>query len=615
MKTIYKFIFALIFFPAVLSAQTNDMNNRYLLASSFEQAGDFEKAKSIYEELYKLQPSNQVFFQGLNRVYVALKSYKKSISLIDEQIKMRPDDISLYGLSGSSYYLDGNEAAAFRQWDAAIKLQPAIESTYRFVANYALERRAFEKAIDILKKGKSLAKDPKAFSYDLAGLFSLTMNYTDAAEEYASILLQAPDQLPYVESKILAYITKPEALDITISILEKKKTESNTSFYYLLSHLYIEKKNFDKAFDYYLIVDKKLNRQGAELFSFAQRALSEGNDETAAKTFDYIMTNYPSSAFYSAAKLGYAKSLEMKYEKDTSGNSYDWLSFPSPKAGREEDFKKILDIFSDIIKAYPYSETAVEAYFRRGLIYYNLLNLPEKAKESFSVIARDFMISQFYPSACDMLSDIYLSQGNLIMAEDCLNKIIGNGRSSESQKISAQFKKAKLGFYKNNFSEAKEMLTQIAGNLQDNSANDAIELSLLINTTIDDSSGLAAFASAMLLAEKRMYSEAAEKFKGISLKKDNFILSSLAAVTRAELLITEEKYQQGIDLLTEVAAEKEKNIYSDKALYLKAKTFQYLLKDMPKAIENYQEILVNYPNSLYLEESREEITKLRNKSS
>lgn len=615
MRIISISIVLILLISAASSAQINDQNNRFMLATSFEQAGEFEKAKNIYEELYKLQPNNQVYFQNLNRVYVALKNYKGSIRLIDERIKQTPDDVSLYGLSGSSYYLDGSEAMAFKQWETGIKLQPANEAVYRLMANYALERRAFEKAIDILKKGKSIAKDIRSFSYDLAGLYSLTMNYTEATEEYSSILTNYPDQLSYIESRILTYITKPDALDLTISILEKRKKESNTSFYYLLSHLYIEKKNFDKAFDYYLFIDKKLNRQGAELFNLAQKVENEGNYDVAVKIYDYILVNYPASAFYSAAKLGYAKSLEQKYENESLINQIGWLDFTIDKFGKEEEYKKILDIYSDIIKTYPYSEPAVEAYYRKGVIYYKKLNLIAKARECFSKIVKDFQLSQFYPAACDVMSDIALQEGNLADANDLLTKIIMNNRSDENQRTNANLKKAKICFYKNEFSEAKDILAKIIVNLHDNSANDALELSLLINTTVEDSANLAALTGALFLAKKKMFTEAAERLKIIGAKKDNFILSSLASITRAEIIIALGNYNEGIELLNSISLEREKNIYSDKALYLKAKTFQYFIKDIPKAMENYQEILAKYPNSLYLEESREEITKLRNKSS
>jgi tetratricopeptide (TPR) repeat protein len=587
-----------------------------MLGQSYEQAGEFEKAKSIYLELHKIQPDNVIFFYGVNRTYIALKDYKKSISLLEERLKVSPNSIDLYGYLGASYYLDGNEKAAFAAWDNGIKTAPNSETTYRAMANFALDRRAFEKAIDILKRGKAISKDPKTSSYELANLYTLTMQFKEAAEEYSGILLTYPNQLDYVESKVFTYMLKPEALDITIKVFEDRKKESVTAFYYLLSYLYLEQKNYDKAFEYYLWLDRKLNREGAELFSLAQRVLNDGNDGFAAKVFGYILDNYPSnSSFYSASKLGYAKSLEAKYEKDAADSVHDWLDFNVRKTSHEGDYKKILEIYSGLIKLYPYSEVGGEAYYRIGKIYFEKLNNPEKAKENFDHIIRDFTLANFYSSACNLMSQMYLVKGDLDLSLEYLGKITSNNRSSEDQKNEATLNKAKINYYKKDFSGAKRLLEGIMTNLQDNSANDALELSLLINTTIDDSLGLSEFASAELLAERNLYAEASEKFRLISLKKQNFVLSSLALIYQAEIQLAGGQYNEALETLNKTSEEKEPNIYADKALYLKAKTYQYMLNDIPKAIDNYQSLLAKFPSSLYLEDSRTEINKLRNKSS
>jgi outer membrane protein assembly factor BamD (BamD/ComL family) len=61
--------------------------------------------------------------------------------------------------------------------------------------------------------------------------------------------------------------------------------------------------------------------------------------------------------------------------------------------------------------------------------------------------------------------------------------------------------------------------------------------------------------------------------------------------------------------------EKEKNIYSDKALYLQGNIYQFAKKDIPKAIEIYESLLAKFPNSIYLDDARESINKLKNKLS
>jgi outer membrane protein assembly factor BamD (BamD/ComL family) len=48
---------------------------------------------------------------------------------------------------------------------------------------------------------------------------------------------------------------------------------------------------------------------------------------------------------------------------------------------------------------------------------------------------------------------------------------------------------------------------------------------------------------------------------------------------------------------------------------LLGKIYQYGKNDVQKAIEVYESLLAKFPNSLYLDEARDEIVKLRNKLS
>ena len=133
--------FLILFNVSVFSQQ--DIMNRFMLGQNYEQAGEFQKAKDIYEELFQKQSDNFQFFDALNRVYTQLKEYDKSISIIEQRLNTNPADINLYGLLGKTYYLKGDEQKAFETWDEAITKFPENPTSYRTIANYAIERRDF----------------------------------------------------------------------------------------------------------------------------------------------------------------------------------------------------------------------------------------------------------------------------------------------------------------------------------------------------------------------------------------------------------------------------------------------------------------------------------------
>ena len=179
----------------------------------------------------------------------------------------------------------------------------------------------------------------------------------------------------------------------------------------------------------------------------------------------------------------------------------------------------------------------------------------------------------------------------------------------------ARYNLAKVDFYKGDFPSAKRLLGEILSNLKDNIANDAIELSLLLNTTLNDSSNLVLYAKGELLVTQGDYKEASNIFSQIASSKRSFMLSNRASLKEAESELALDNYEKSISILQAISEQNTQNLYADKALYLLGNIYQYGMKDDTKALEMYESLLAKFPNSLYLDVAREEIIKIRNKVS
>ena len=406
-------IFLLTF--SVFAQQQNDFNNRYILAQSFMQAGQYEKAKIIFEELYNIQPQNYQVFTGLNNSYTQLKEYDSSIKIIENRINTTPQDINLYGMLGSTYYLMGNENKAFEVWYSAVDKIPNKDITYRILANYAIERRAFEKAIDYLQKGKSSSGDPKYFSFDLGNLYALTMQFTKATEEYCTILSSDPQQLPTIQSRILLYINKPNALEQTLKVVEDWDKNRDISFLYLLADLYKEAKEYSKAYDLYLNIEKIQNKKGFDIINFANYLLNEKQYDLAVKAFSKIIEKFSDSPFTSNAKLGYAKTLEASLENDSALTALSWKPYSLPVNINSDKFQNVINAFSEIIKLYPGSEVANESLLRIGNLYLNSMNDLSEAEKYFNKIIS-------YIPGSGFSNDAYLGLGEVQIIQDKLDR-------------------------------------------------------------------------------------------------------------------------------------------------------------------------------------------------
>jgi tetratricopeptide (TPR) repeat protein len=605
--------FLLLFIISGISFAQVDAGNKFMLAQSYIQAGQFEKAKPVLEELYRGDPGNYEYFQVLNDVYTQMKDYDASIVLIEDRINISNPDINLYGMLGTTYYLKADENKAFKTWDFALEKFPQNEAGYRVIANYAIERRAFEKAIQYLKKGQDISSNPIYFAFDLANLYSITMQYKEATEEYCMILARNNEQFDLIENKILSYISKPGALKTSIPVVEKYSNGGGINFKFLLARLYVQNKLYDKAYGLYIDIDELQKAQGAQLLHFAQFLFGDKIFKTASEVYEKIINNFPGSPLVSIAKLGYAKTLEALMEEKNTARISSWKPFYKIGIETSPDVEKIILAYLEIIRIYPNTETANEALLRIGEFKLKQNEVTE-AEKYFQNLIDYSPLSQYAADAYINLAKVSVFKGNLNGAVSNYLKIIANSSISIEKKNFTLYRLARVYFYKGEFEKTKEYLNEILDNLGNNSANDALSLSLLLNTSINDSSNLVIFAQAELFAEQGSFEEAAKNYKIVAEEPQKFMLENLADLRVAEMDLAENNIDSASSRFRKIADDVNNNIFADKALYLLGKILQYDLENKTKAVETYENLLAKFPNSLYLEEARAEIIKLRDKT-
>jgi tetratricopeptide (TPR) repeat protein len=535
------------------------------------------------------------------------------VNILEERIKQKPDDISAYGMLGSAYYLMGNEEKAFESWDNAFQSGNINPMFYRVIADYAVERRAFEKAIELYEKGKEASNDKILFAYDLIRLYSLTMQFEKAAREYCFILSSDPTQLQAVEQKVFENINRPGALDATLKIIEDCADRDIMSFSYLLARLYSEKKMYDKAYETYLYIDEKQSSKGRDLYQFAQQMFAEKEYKLSSEIFSKINELYPDSPLSSQAKLGYARSLEASLLEEYEKLLPLWKTYFPLVKFQSEETKKVIAAFNVVANLYKHSEPAYESLLRTAVIRFYLLKEYDNAKQLLETIVNEAPLSKSSAEAYLELGNMALIQGNVEGAEKDYLSVLSLRSASEDQKNKAIYKLGRVNLYKGNFEEARNYLFKVLSNLKDNSANDAIELSLLLNPELNDSSNLMIFAQAEFLAEQKKFNEAATDYKKLSEYQQAFVLRAISSIRFSEMMIAIDNYPEAITVLQGISEEGEKNIYADKAVYLLGRINQFGIKNFVEAEKYYQKLLADYPKSVYLDDARVQLLLLQNK--
>lgn len=603
----------LLFICIELFAQQNPFDlNQFMLAEAYEQQGNYSKAIEIIEQLYTKDTQNPNYFNKLVNLYITSKNFDAAVSLLDSRIKMFPQDPDNYGQLGSVYYMMGDYKKAKEVWEIPLAKTNRNSINFRVIANYAIERRAFETAIEFLNRGKKESDDPTMYSFDLGELYSLTMQYENATKEYCELLKKNPGLYSTVEAKIFSFINKPEALQPTIKVVSSYQSQ-DVVFKLLLAKLMVEDKKYDKAFELYIEVDKIQNTGGQLLIDYANFLFNEEKFQLAKEAYEFIIKNFPESKQIPSAKLGLTKTLESLTLQEFRKLNPEWKTFYSTVYLTEEKTQKILSAYKEVIDLYKHSEIAIEARYRSALILYYVNNKPEKAIEQLNEIINLYPTSTYFPKALIELGNIYLQTAQIEIAKEKYLSAQNNSRIFEDDRNIASLQLSKVLASEGNFNAAIESLKKITFNLKNDLTNDALEFSLIMNTAKNDSSNLVKFCKAEIFTEQKNFTSAKSIYEEIALNPQAFVLHSICKLRSAEMELALNNYPEALKKLGAIVDEDEKNIYSDKALYLTAKIYEHGIIDLSKAIESYQKLLGRFPKSIYLDEARERIQHLREK--
>ncbi len=615
MKKILLILLPLLLLNTVgLSQNQNNLRNKYRLAQSYERSGNYEKAGSIYRELLKTQPWNFQYLQGLNNIFIIQKKYDESISLLNERIKANNRDLNSYGLLGSTYYISGDYERAYETWQKGIDVNPASLTSYRTIANYAIENRAFDKAVEYLNEAKTVSKKKSTYAFDLAQIFSITMKFEEAATEYCYILLENPQQVSQVQSRIARYLSSEEAPEKTIKVVKKFYDENEDPvFMNLLLYLYRYTERFDEAFDIVGKLEEIKESGGSQLYGFAHQVFNEKHYEVSARAYRMFIEKYKESSLLPNAKIGLARSMEMTLtEKVDSANNKSWLEFTMHDTTGAFLFSPILKEYETLGQILRNNEPWFESLFRQAEIYLTRFNEINKADSLYSIIIQKGPYSSFYIPSKFREAEIASGRNDFAEVKKQLEEIIKFPRSDNKAKNRASFLMARLKFWMNDFEAAVQLLDNFSNSMKDDYANNAISLKMMITALRQDSLTLASFAKADLLAETGNLNAAAEEYRLIYLNKNVFLYRDYAGYLYAELLAAQGEYNKSVEILTEISAAESSLPFSDKSLFLLGNIYNFGLDNKAKAKESYENLLENFPNSLYFNRSRFFINSISN---
>ncbi len=615
MKKINFIILIIALFASTVSAQHREDSNRlYRLAQAYEQSANYKEALKIYEKLYREKPGNYSYFSGYTRTLTALKRYDEVISICENRLEKSPQDLNTAGLLGSVYYLKGDSEKAFSVWEKAIEMNGSRPFTYQVIANYAIQVRAIEKAIEFLNEGKWKSPSKENFNYELAYLYSMTMAYDKATEEYCDVLKNNSKQFYTVKNRINSLLSSERAQKIISATVERCFDENhNVTIGKLLAFVYQTIGEYDKAFTLICELDGETNGGGTLIFNFAKNALKNNNFETVKNAYEYLLENYPNAKFIPEVKYGLARALIEIEKLNSKKNS----AFVKPIAVRnkipEKKFSEATKLLDELAGSSTAGNFKSQSLFALANLYMNEIGNYKKADSLFSMLSKISRENKFYFASILQKSKIALLLSDSVSEKAFekirkdLKQLTNIPNSFKEIKSEAQYYLALTYFWSGKFTEAISGFEQIARDKNNDFANDAIEKKLIISMFKADSLSLLKFAKADFYIFTEQFDKAISNLKPLAGNKNLFMLNNLAKYKIAEIYVAEDKYPEAVKLLVELVENNLPEIFPDKAMKLLGDIYFYVFKNYDEALKIYNNFLEKYETSLYLNEIRNNI--------
>lgn len=577
------------------------------LAQQYDDKGETEKAKSLYEDLSKKKKNIPIIHNRYFRLLVNNGFIKEADDYVSRALKYFPDNV-IYRIDQAIVEdRKGNKEKAKNLYAEVINTVVYDPYKLSVVANHFLNNELIEEAILAFQKGREASDDPGSYALELANVYRRLNEKDKMVEEYLTYAKQDEGRIAYVKNVLQSILTEENDLDdLATLLLDKIQNNPDEQLYgELLIWVNMQQKNFYGAFMQARAIDRRNRTEGDWTMEVAGIALENQDYENALKMYEYVIDKYPGTQNYILARR-----LKIKAREELVKNKY-------PVA--EEDILKLVEDYQNYINESantPIGQSAsvLEAKRSQALLYAFYMGKMEEAIAILEEVANSPKASRELKAQCKLdMGDIYILidepwESTLLYSQ------VEKAHKEEPIGYEAKLRNAKLSYYKGDFELAQSHLDVLKLATSREIANDAMSLSLLIqnNTAFDTTeAAMKAYAKTELLLFQNKQEQALEKLDSMLTKYEKHPLEDEIYWLMAQVDMKMGKFDEALAQLERITKNYPQDILGDDAMYLTAKIYEEQLQDKDKAMKVYTQFLKDYPGSIYVADVRKRFRMLR----
>ena len=567
------------------------------LAYDYFRKGEYQKSASIYEELYKKNSNNRSYFKQLTRCYQQLEEYSKAETLILEQQKKFPKQSYLLVELGYIYQLQNQKEKATPLYKQAIKAVENKPSSAYLTGKSFQENQLLDYALEVYKKATAL-KPKLNFNLYIANIYGEKGEIDKMFDSYLDMIVQNPNYISTIQRYVGKFITDDNQNENNIlfkkTVLKRLQNNPDNSWNKLLSWLYMQQKDYDKALTQEKAIYKRNGSNLNTIFELANISFEDRQYQTAKKTYIFIIES--ASNIIDVLE---AENQLLLVNTFTAKNEEDYIEI-------EQKYKQLLTNFGT-----GSNTLTTQINYAKFLVYTK--NKPNEAITVLNQAEKVTTSKYIHGSIKIQKADILVFTNKFNQALITYTQVQSDLRGSEIAQT-ARLKVAKTSYYKGDFDWAKTQLKVLKSATSKLISNDALKLNLLIGDNIAEDTirtALKKYAKADLLAFQNKTQKAIDTLSVILKDFKGHAIEDEALYFQAELFKKQGKFEFAENNYLKIIQLKKDGILTDDAYYELGELYSNQLNDIEKAKEMYQKIIFNYANSIFLVDARKKFRKLR----
>lgn len=607
--------------------QQERLHLKMLQLRNLERQGDRASAMRFGEELLLEFPGEPRIEGVLLNLYRAERRTDKLLALLDDRLQRNPNDIAAMRELSAHLLALKRQEEALAVVQRTIDANPQDELRYRTAAVLFRSHRQVAVAIGFYQQGRLAIGQKDLFAAELAQLEEARGEYEAAISEYLLLVID-PDRRARAQRKIVRLLERTEdSQEILAQIDELRLRNARSSAVQDISAtVYLQSGRYEDAAQAIKAADRYANDAGEHLLEFGRAALKTQESETV--DLERIRTGvvalrrlpkvHPNSPLIPEASRLMAEGLV------TVARSVE------DESNRTKLLEQAVQSLDAPIEQSQFPELQRDALALRAMILFEEMDRKPEALETFQqLIQRQRQEGESHHLVQVQAGMVLASMDSLALARQVFLEIANTElaqpapephkrrRRATPESIArarALFHLADLDFIAGDYELALTGFADLAEEApEDRMANDCLDLALLLNeaTFYDGPGPLGVFARYRLALVHRSQSDARAALEELVKDHGKSTIHPIAMYDLAAIYVEDRKYDIAIQRYGQLVEAHPEHRLAPRALEAIGDIWMAHLGQPQTAQENFERILLEYPEDLFLDSVRRKLLAAR----